>query len=175
MEEESEADLVVPAEVTPDKEDDKGDGQVDNCRCVMGADDNLLDVDLGQQDVTALAEENVLDVIETELENSPTDIDTENVEGDTAVVEEEEEVDLAKKVETLEDERGQLTSEVLEKDLHIEKLERELAGLKSELHAKEEDFETEKETAERRYKQLIEETAAKVGEVSVSISSTINY
>ena len=68
-------------------------------------------------------------------------------------------------VESLENERGQLTSEVLEKDLLIEKLERELAGIKSELHTKEEDLESEKESSERKYKQLVEETAAKVAEV----------
>eukprot|EP00095_Tigriopus_kingsejongensis_P008244 maker-scaffold230_size244653-snap-gene-0.15 protein:Tk08244 transcript:maker-scaffold230_size244653-snap-gene-0.15-mRNA-1 annotation:"hypothetical protein L798_00576" len=64
-----------------------------------------------------------------------------------------------------ETECGQLTAEILVKDENYAHLERELASLKAELHQHQASSESERGQAAQRYRQLQDESGAKIGEL----------
>ena len=73
--------------------------------------------------------------------------------------------DLNQKLESLEKERGELTSEVMTKDSLIGKLEKESSSLKAEVAQLETSHTNAIAEHERKFIQLSEEMAAKVAEV----------
>ena len=74
--------------------------------------------------------------------------------------------DFEAKIETLEQERGQLTAEVMSKDILITKLEKETSSLKSEVTQLETSHANIVAEHERKFLLLSEEMSAKVAEVS---------
>lgn len=77
---------------------------------------------------------------------------------------------LLEQVQALEKDRGQLTSEILEKDTLIGKLEKEIASLKAENAQKDEAFKNLTDDSARKYQQLHEETTSKINEVFIKFS-----
>ena len=73
--------------------------------------------------------------------------------------------DLNQKLEAMEKERGELTSEVMTKDSLIGKLEKESSSLKAEVAQLETSHTNAIAEHERKFIQLSEEMAAKVAEV----------
>ena len=87
---------------------------------------------------------------------------------DSTVLKEENEIpekSLEEQVQALETERGQLTTEVMTKDVLVSKLEKEVSSIKSELASMEASKANEIAEHERKFMQLSEEMAAKVAEV----------
>merc|ERR1712173_400180 len=73
--------------------------------------------------------------------------------------------DFEAKIETLEQERGQLTAEVMSKDILITKLEKETSSLKSEVTQLETSHANIIAEHERKFLLLSEEMSAKVAEL----------
>ena len=81
----------------------------------------------------------------------------------------EKEADSETKIEALEQERGQLTAEVMSKDILITNLEKETSSLKSEVTQLETNHANILAEHERKFLLLSEEMSAKVAEVCISI------
>lgn len=101
----------------------------------------------------------VEETIETINHESPDllDVDLDQVRPPSAE-------ELHERVLQLENDRGQLTAEILEKDSLLGQLEREVGSLKAALEQREEEHSISQEEAQLKLKRLKEETDAKVAE-----------
>ena len=78
---------------------------------------------------------------------------------------------LLERIKELERDRGQLASEALEKDDVIGRMEREVASMKSDVNAAEEEKRQSAEEAETKYNRLKEETDKKIEELKKLFSA----
>ena len=91
--------------------------------------------------------------------------DSEVQEVDVKTVESNHNEDLSPKIEMLEKERGELTAEVMAKDVLIANLEKECSSMKAEVAQLESGHASAIAEHERKFLQLSEEMSAKVAEL----------
>ena len=105
------------------------------------------------------------DPFNAEIDASTEEIVNSKVEDSAVSSDASKIIELQLKIEALETERGQLTSEILSKDNLITRLETENSSIKSELSALETSHTNTIAEHERKFSQFSEETALKIGEL----------
>jgi hypothetical protein len=128
-------------------------------------DDDAASNEINQQ-LTSRDQEEVLVTDKTDAASTKPSDDDGNIE--TSLVNDDYNHQEDKKMLELEQERGQLTAELMSKDILITKLEKESSSLKAELAQNEGQHINSIADHERKFLQLSEEMAAKVAEVKLS-------